>query len=101
TNVLPARVPPARRERALAAIQRALALSPKEWPDFNRASGRRPSIQEKERFEKLRQKRDRVAGELQIDPSLIASRATLGLLAEDQETHQKELMPWQRELLLE
>jgi len=100
TNLLPSRVPPARRERALAAIQRAAVLAPKEWPGFNRASGRRPSREEKERFEKLRQKRDRLAGELQIDPSLIASRATLSLLAEDQETHQKELMPWQHELLL-
>ena len=100
TNLLPARFPPARRERALAAIERAAALSPKEWPGFNRPSGRRPSREDKESFDKLRQKRDRIAGELQIDPNLIASRATLSLLAEDQETHQKELMNWQRELLM-
>ena len=41
----------------------------------------------------------RIAQELGIDPTLIASRATLILLAQDWPRHQLELMEWQRELL--
>ena len=42
---------------------------------------------------------DRHAAELDIDPTLIASRAMMVLLAKDWETHQRGLMQWQRELL--
>jgi len=44
----------------------------------------------------LRQRRDHHAAELGIDPTLIASRATLGALARDWDKHQAELMSWQR-----
>jgi ribonuclease D len=54
---------------------------------------------EKQRCEQLRQRRDRHAAELGIDPSLIASRATLVALARDWTLHSAGLMRWQRELL--
>ncbi len=47
----------------------------------------------------LQKRRNRHAAELGIDPTLIASRSTLVLLAKDMETYQKDLMSWQRELL--
>jgi ribonuclease D len=50
-------------------------------------------------MEKLKLHRDRVAAELQIDPTLIASRATLALLAQDFSRYENDLMNWQRELL--
>ena len=56
---------------------------------------------EKRRYDGLRQRRDRRAAELNIDPTLIASRATLSSLARDWEKHQGSLMQWQRELLRE
>ena len=39
------------------------------------------------------------ASELGIDPTLIASHATLTLLAKDWATCHRELLPWQKELL--
>ncbi len=54
---------------------------------------------EKQRYLKLTDRRDRVAEQLQMDPTLIGSRATLVELAEDWERHAPELMEWQRELL--
>jgi hypothetical protein len=50
-------------------------------------------------MQELEKKRDRRAAELDIDPTLIASRAMLVLLAKDWEMHQTGLMRWQRELL--
>jgi ribonuclease D len=97
--LLPPRLAPNRRAGLMAAIERGLSLTAKEWPEFNRFTSRRSRPEEKRRFEELRQKRDRVAGELGIDPSLIASRATLSLLAEDRAAHQSELMNWQRGLM--
>ena len=47
----------------------------------------------------LERRRDRAAAELGIDPTVIASRAMLVLLAKDWEAHQGELMKWQRQLL--
>jgi hypothetical protein len=38
------------------------------------------------------------AAELALDPTLIASRATLLALAGDWNRHKSELMDWQREL---
>ena len=47
----------------------------------------------------LEKRRNRAAGQLGIDPTLIASRAMLVMLAKDWNAHQSELMNWQRELL--
>ena len=97
--LLPPRLSPSRRESLAATVKRALALPAPEWPQINRPSGRRSSYAEKRRFEELRQRRDRLAAELGMDPSLIASRATLSKLAGDWDAHAGELMNWQRELL--
>ena len=47
-------------------------------------------------FEKLREKRDTVARELALAPSLIASRLTLMSVAQQ---NCARLLPWQRDLL--
>jgi ribonuclease D len=96
--LLPRRFPQQRREEALATVQRAQALPRSQWPDLNRPSARQLTASEKQRCEQLRQRRDRHAAELGIDPSLIASRATLVSLARDW-THSAGLMRWQRALL--
>ena len=98
-HLLPSGLSRNRRHRLLSALQEALVLPPERWPRRNRPSGRRPSPEERERYEQLRQKRDRVASALGIDPTLIASRATLSSLAMAGDAHQQELMAWQRQLL--
>ena len=47
----------------------------------------------------LEKRRNRAAHDLGIDATLIASRAMLVMLAKDWNTHESELMNWQRDLL--
>jgi ribonuclease D len=98
-SLLPPRLNLHRRSRLLEAVQKALALSPEKWPHPIRPSGKRPTLEENARFDQLRQKRDQAAAGLGIDPTLIASRATLFALARNWEQSQRELMAWQRALL--
>jgi len=64
-----------------------------------RSISRRPSEAERRRFVELQKRRDSRAAELDIDPTLIASRAVLSELAHDWDKHSSALMGWQRELL--
>ena len=97
--LLPARLAQRRREGVLVAVRRGLGLSASQWPQLNRYSTPRSNAGEKRRYEELRQRRDRRAAELAIDPTLIASRATLSALARDWDAGRSALMAWQRELL--
>ena len=98
-ELLPRHLSPRRTEELEKTIERGLAVSDDKRPEILRIYTPRPSEAEKRRFEELRKKRDRAAHQLHLDPTLIASRATLGLLAHDWERHSKELMQWQRTLL--
>ena len=82
------------------AIARGLDSSPDHHPKILRPVGRKPSEVQRRRFLELQKHRDTRAAELGIDPTLIASRATLSDLAHNWETHSAELMNWQKQLLL-
>lgn len=89
-----------RRRRGIAeAVARAVALPESAWPKPIVQRSRRPSEAEKRRYSQLERRRDSRARELDLDPTLIASRADLWDLARDWETHSARLMRWQRELL--
>jgi ribonuclease D len=89
-----------RRRRALRqAVTRGLLLPPEQRPGPVHCSGRRPHRDERGRFLLLQQRRDAAAAKLGLDPTVIASRATLSALAHDWPQYQADLMPWQRELL--
>ncbi|MBE2179734.1 MAG: ribonuclease D [Chthoniobacterales bacterium] len=90
------RMPPPRHARMKETLRTALELPEAEWPVFVRERKPRPSGSACRLFEQLRQKRDRIAGELKIDPSLIASRSTLMCVAQHDGV---VLLPWQNELL--
>jgi len=96
---LPHFVPVAYRSVLLEVINRAFSLAPEARPSIRRPAGRQRSETEKRRFAAIKQRRDLRAAELSIDPTLIASRATLELLAENEAKHQDLLMGWQREIL--
>ena len=90
----------ARRQEGLQnAIRTGLALSPLEHPGHLQVKSRRQTEAERRRFCALEQHRDRRAAALEIDPTLIASRATLLALAHDWGRAGGELMAWQKELL--
>lgn len=89
----------ARAERFQRAAEAALALPESEWPareERGRPRARLTRAQEK-RVAELRARRDAVAAELALEPTLIASRATLESAAADGDGDR--LLPWQRDLL--
>jgi ribonuclease D len=88
-----------RRAGLTGAVTDGLAVPPPQQPQLLRRISRRPTDAERKRFLELQKHRDVRANELGIDPTLIASRATLGDLARDWDEHIGELMNWQRELL--
>jgi ribonuclease D len=98
-ELLPPHLSFRRRTGLTEAFARGLALPDDELPNYIRRLNRRFNEPEQRRFEELRQRRDRLAATLELDPTLIASRATLIDLALDWEKHQAGLMNWQRELL--
>lgn len=97
---LPPRMSPRRRTGLSQTIQTALGLPASQLPEMVRHKFHRPSEAEMDRYHELEKRRDDHARELGIDPTLIASRATLGELADDWNRHAPELMTWQQELLL-
>jgi ribonuclease D len=97
--MIPERFSDRRRHGLAEAIKRGLEVPTAQLPQPIRHTFRRISDTVKRRVEQLQKHRDERAKELAIDPTLIASRATLLDLAEDWDAHQKDLMNWQRELL--
>ena len=88
-----------RRRGFYAAADAALALPESEWPQRPpRVHTPRARNLEK-RVEELKQRRDKQAAALQIDPSFIASRAALERIADDESRSDEILVGWQRELL--
>jgi ribonuclease D len=82
-----------------AAIERGLEIPPGDQPRHVRRESHRWTAAEKQRCEVLRKRRDQAATELGLDPSFIASRATLLALARNGEHHDSGLLNWQRRLL--
>lgn len=88
-----------RRGALIKAIARGLGVAADHHPRILRSVGRRPTEAERRRYIELRKRRDARATELDIDPTLIASRSTLSDLAHNWDKHGAELMNWQRRLL--
>jgi len=98
-KIVPPKMSPRRRETLLTAVKAGLAVPADKWPEIIRQKFNRPSEAEFRRFRELEKIRDAHAHKLGIDPTLIASKATLGDLARDWDTRASDLMNWQRELL--
>lgn len=98
-HIVPPKMSPRRRETLLAAVKAGLAVPAGEHPEILRPKFNHPSEAEFRRFRALEKIRDAHAHKLGIDPTLIASKATLGDLSRDWDRHAAELMNWQRELL--
>jgi len=88
-----------RRRRFYEAAEKAKALPESEWPKIIRKPRPRPTRDEEERFRTLKTKRDTVATELKLDPSLIAPKSMLENLAANPEETAARMLPWQRSAL--
>jgi len=88
-----------RREGLRQVVEAGLSLAPASHPEFRQSNARRQTEPERRRFGELEQKRNKAAEDLQIDPTIIASRATLLALARDDNPVVDGLMNWQAALL--
>jgi ribonuclease D len=96
---LPRHLSERRQAGLMNAVRTGLALSADKHPQLLPRGGRRPSEAERRRYHDLQKRRDDRAARLGIDPTLIASRATLSELARNWDQHAGELMSWQLESL--
>lgn len=88
-----------RRAGLLEAIQRGLEVPEERLPRPIRVHSRRMSRSELDVSDRLAQVRDLNARDLNLDPTLIASKATLYALGRNDPDAWDALMPWQRGLL--
>lgn len=96
---LPMRMGSRRKSAILRAIIAGREVPAAHLPQRPVRTHYRPTMDEQRRCSALKERRDRIAAELKIDPTLIASRSTLVLLSQDWEAHSPSLMNWQREML--
>jgi ribonuclease D len=80
-------------------VARGRKLPKNQLPKPFKHKYHRPSEAERKRFAELARRRDKHAHDLELDPTLIASRADLARLAQSWDEYAPELMSWQRELL--
>lgn len=97
---LPPAVQPRQRRALAEAVARALAVPEAALPE-REAPQRppRPDAAQVRRGEALRRRRDLRAAELEIEPTLIASKAEITALSEDWERGLAAMMSWQAALL--
>ena len=97
-------LPPIIKARDRRELEQALARAidlPADALPAREAPGRPPRVANEvlRRMEAIRARRDRVASELEIDPSLIATKSDIAALAENFEQGAAALMTWQAGLL--
>ena len=90
---------PRRRHGFREAAERGLRLSESEWPLRPKRRGTRPTREMERAAEELRRRRDAVADEHGVEPSLIAPRGAIDAVVADESCRESLLVPWQRDLL--
>ena len=99
-RLMPRRMSPRRRQGLEKAIKNALEIKTSEFPSRLKTERFRATDEEKRRADQLKVIRDQAAGSLNLDPSIIASKATLTKLGLNDPTEAiNNLMQWQRQLL--
>ena len=88
-----------RRRRLEEVIKQAAALPESDWPARPKRERTRKDPTFESRLKEELEKRSKIGEELEIDPSLIASRAVLEQLVGNRATPEEVLLPWQRSLL--
>jgi ribonuclease D len=89
-----------RRMKSLqAAIAKARTMPKSELPERPRGKGHRWDDSHEAEFNRHAKHRDTVAAKLDIDPSILASRAVIERLIWQEDDVSTLLLPWQRELM--
>ena len=93
-------MPDHRKNSDQQSVKRGMQLKDSECPPRHKAPPRKHiSPAQKKRFAEIQERRDRQAQNLEIDPTIIASRSTMIRLACEAEDVFDIVLPWQRELL--
>lgn len=95
----PAKLRRDRRQRLEVVIEEAKGVPEEEWPTRPKRERRTYDETFEARLKVELEKRNLIAAELGIDPSVIASRAVLEQVVGKQEGAESLLLNWQRELL--
>lgn len=104
---LPSRLNPKFKAGFLEELQAALALPPEQWPQPLRIPRRTTPSPSAPILAHLKTVRDRIAKELALDPSLLATKSTLTNVALTGASSRQKMisaakwMKWQEDLLLE
>ncbi len=96
---IPTAVQGSRRKRLHSVLEQAMQLPESEWPEHVRPIRIRATGEQDHRLEQLRNRRDRVAEGLRLDPGVVAPRQALERISREPETAGTVLMHWQRQLL--
>ena len=96
---IPQSIQGSRRKRLNSALQQALALPESEWPQRIKLPRNRPTGEQEQRFDHLKNRRDRVAEGLNLDPGVVAPRQALERISREPQAVGTSLMRWQRQLL--
>ncbi len=86
-------------KRFRAALDKALEVPSDEWPVKRMRKGSRREEFNAEQYEVLRERRDAQAEALNLEPTILATRGTLEVLANSPERKEELLMKWQCEIL--
>ena len=90
---------PRRRDAFRKAAQAGIDLPDDKLPVMRRRTRPRPTGAMIRRTEELKERRDRTAIELKLEPGIVAPKTVLDAIASNQEEAAALLVPWQRELL--
>ncbi len=97
---LPKRIPEHRRKEIQKCIKSCRSSPKEEWPDRHKPPPRKHiTPPQKMRFDEIQKKRDMEAANLSIDPTIIASRATMVKLACEADGVFEDVLPWQQQVL--
>ncbi len=91
------RFPGARRERFETNLQQALAIPPNAWPVREKTRRPKGNPEFGRNFDRIKARRDAIARDLGLDPSIIAPKAALEQFAGQGDS--SSLMNWQCRLL--
>lgn len=91
------RLPRARAQRFQAALAEGLAVPEEEWPQPRRGVRLRATREQLAELDRIKAHRDKLAKELDLEPSVIASRPALEAFVFKRESN--SLMRWQKKLL--
>jgi ribonuclease D len=88
-----------RRSAFREAAEKALSLPESEWPVRPKRRGTRPTPEMERAADALRRRRDAIADQHGLEPSLIAPRNAIDAVVADESQGSALLVPWQRDLL--